>query len=179
MTTNVNQMSYAQPCNFEIENHLYVDKSVIAGAGLFTSKSFRQGEVVFVMKGPKIHFKPKNKAETMATPNIVGIDDGVYMDPCSPYVFINHSCEPNLVAAEDAVSYVALRAIQAGEELTFDYSTSEYSDWEMPCSCGTTDCRRVIRSIDKLPRSVFEKYFPNIPRYFQNIFIKKYIEKNK
>ena len=166
--------------NYQIENYLFADESKIAGRGLFTSKDIKKGEVAFVMKGPKFKYHPNNKEEALELPNIVGLDDDLYIDPVSPYVFINHNCNPNVIGDErkDA-TYVALRDIKAGEELTFDYSTSEYSDWEMPCNCGAKDCRKVIKSIDKLPADYFAKYFPLIPRYFQKIFIKTYIKEHK
>lgn len=163
---------------YEIENHLFADKSSVAGTGLFTSKDIKKGDVAFVMKGPKIKFHPKNREESMSTPNIVGLDKDLYIEPISPYVFINHHCEANLAVNEDGVSYVALRDIRAGEELTFDYSISEYSDWEMPCSCGSKNCRRTIKSVDELPKDFFSKYFPLIPNYFQKVFFKKYIKNN-
>jgi len=165
--------------NYQIENHLYADESKIAGKGLFTSKDIKKGEVAFIMKGPKIKFLPKNREESMATPNIVGLDEGLYIEPISPYVFINHNCEPNLAVEDDGVSYVALRDIRAGEELSFDYSISEYSDWDMPCSCGSKSCRKIIRSVDKLPIDFFDKYFPFIPKYFQKVFFKNYIKNHK
>ena len=166
--------------DFHIENHLYADESSIAGTGLFTSKNIKKGEVAFIMKGPKIKFHPKNREESMATPNIVGLDKDFYIEPISPYVFINHHCEPNLAVDDnDGVSYVALKNIKAGDELTFDYSISEYSDWEMPCSCNSPKCRKIIKSIDKLPKDFFIKYFPFIPKYFQKVFIKNYIKENK
>jgi len=165
---------------YEIENHLFADKSPVAGTGLFTSKDIKEGEVAFVMKGPKIKYHPKNKEEAMAIQNCVGIGKDLYIYPSSPYVFINHHCEPNLIADENnPAAYVAIRDIKAGEELTFDYSTSEYSEWEMECSCSSPKCRKVIKSIDKLPADYFTKYFPNIPKYFQKIFFKKYIKNHK
>jgi len=161
---------------YEIENYLFADESKIAGKGLFTSKSIKKGDVAFVMKGPKFVFHPKNREESMATPNIVGLDKDLYIEPISPYVFINHHCEPNLAVGDDGVSYIALRDIKAGEELTFDYSISEYSDWDMPCSCSSKKCRKIIRSIDQLPIEYFSKYFPYIPKYFQKIFFRNYIK---
>lgn len=161
---------------YNIENHLFVNESNIAGTGLFTSKDIKKGEVAFVMKGPKIKFHPKDWEESMATPNIVGLDQDLYMEPISPYVFINHHCDPNLAVEDDSVSYIALRDIKAGDELTFDYSISEYSDWEMLCSCSSPKCRKVIQSVDKLPVDFFVKYFPLIPKYFQKVFFRNYIK---
>jgi len=39
---------------------------------------------------------------------------------------------------------VARRRIEAGEELTFDYDTTETSTVPFTCRCGTPGCRGVI-----------------------------------
>jgi hypothetical protein len=58
--------------------------------------------------------------------------------------FLNHSCAPN--AAFDARRLVAIRAIKASEQITFDYNTTEY-DLSSPfeCHCGSDDCVGVVR----------------------------------
>lgn len=54
---------------------------------------------------------------------------------------INHSCEPNL-GLVSATRLVARRDIAPGEELTYDYSTSDSSPYdEFDCACGTPRCR--------------------------------------
>lgn len=164
---------------YNVENYLYSDDSNIAGKGLFTSRKIKKGEVAFIMKGPKIVFHPSNKKEALTLPNIVGINEDLYIDPISPYVFINHKCDPNVAMSEGGDTFFALRDIEIGEELTFDYSISEYSDWEMECNCGSDNCRKVIKSIDKLPMDYFLKYFPYIPNFFQKVFIEKYIKDNE
>lgn len=164
---------------YDIEDHLYVSDSSIAGKGIFTSRDIRKGEVAFVLKGPQIYYAPKNKDEAVLLPDVIGIKKNVYLDPVVPYKFINHRCEPNLAVAEDGINYVALRDISKDEELTFDYSISEHSDWEMECSCGSPKCRRLIESVEKLPTSYFADYFPHIPDYFQRVYIKNYCSNNK
>lgn len=163
---------------YEIEDHLYVSDSSIAGKGIFTSKDIKKGQVAFVLKGPLVHFAPRNKEEAINLPNIVGIEKDVYIDPVAPYVYFNHRCEPNLSADEDGVTYIALKDIAANEELTFDYSTSEHSPWEMECGCGSAKCRKVVKSIENLPPSYFAEYYPYIPPYFQKVYLKKYISEN-
>lgn len=59
--------------------------------------------------------------------------------------FINHSCEPNLVARiiRGHVLYFSLHKIRKGEELTLDYNF----DWDtetVPCRCGAKNCRGTI-----------------------------------
>lgn len=56
--------------------------------------------------------------------------------------FINHSCEPNLVARvrKGRVMLVSLRRIEAGEELLLDYRVVGDVPL-MPCRCGASVCR--------------------------------------
>lgn len=66
-----------------------------------------------------------------------------------PWQFTNHSCEPNTRLAGRAL--VALRAVRAGDEITYNYNTSE---WELAepfeCRCGSADCERTIRGFKYL-----------------------------
>ena len=55
----------------------------------------------------------------------------------------NHSCNPN-VGVKGQLMVVARRAISAGEELTFDYETTDLSLTPFECRCGAPDCRRQI-----------------------------------
>ena len=56
--------------------------------------------------------------------------------------FINHSCQPNLRsrAARGHVFLLSLRAIEAGEDLLFDYEVRGDGP-ALPCQCGATNCR--------------------------------------
>jgi SET domain-containing protein len=59
---------------------------------------------------------------------------------------INHSCAPNCRAEiiEGRIWIVALRNIEAGEELTFDYGFP-YKEWPLhPCRCGARRCAGFI-----------------------------------
>ena len=62
----------------------------------------------------------------------------------SPWRFLNHACAPN--AAIHGRTLVAACAIAAGEEVTFDYNTTEY-EMAAPfrCHCGAPACLGSIR----------------------------------
>jgi SET domain-containing protein len=62
--------------------------------------------------------------------------------PWNPARFINHSCEPNCEAIleVDRIWIVALRDIQPGEELTFNYGYDLADYREHPCRCGANNC---------------------------------------
>ncbi|EDW95308.2 histone-lysine N-methyltransferase ash1 [Drosophila yakuba] len=65
--------------------------------------------------------------------------------------FVNHSCEPNCEMQKWSVNGLsrmvlfAKRAIEEGEELTYDYNFSLFNPSEgQPCRCNTSQCRGVI-----------------------------------
>ena len=75
-----------------------------------------------------------------------------------PNHFGNHSCDPNLWWT-DAVTLVARRHIEAGEELTNDYGTSSIgSGFRMICQCGSPLCRRVVTGGDWLRADLRSRY---------------------
>ncbi|HEY4054319.1 MAG TPA: SET domain-containing protein-lysine N-methyltransferase [Terriglobales bacterium] len=63
--------------------------------------------------------------------------------------YINHCCDPNLVAriVKGHILYVSARDIRSGEELTVDYHFD--ADVErVPCACGSIQCRGTINIKD-------------------------------
>ncbi|WP_170153170.1 SET domain-containing protein [Roseiarcus fermentans] len=67
--------------------------------------------------------------------------------------FVNHSCDPNAVLAGQ-ITLIAWRDIAAGEEICFDYATSESTVQEFSaCLCGSPECRGAFTADDwRLPR---------------------------
>lgn len=76
--------------------------------------------------------------------------------------YVNHSCDPNAVLVGQIV-LIAFRPISVGEEICYDYATSEgehYDDFK--CNCGTSLCRGYITGDDwKIPElwDRYEGYF--------------------
>jgi hypothetical protein len=58
--------------------------------------------------------------------------------------FLNHACKPNAVLRGRWLGAVA--AIAPGDEITFDYTTTEF-DMACPfvCGCGAPDCLGLVR----------------------------------
>jgi len=88
--------------------------------------------------------------------------------------FFNHSCDPNL-GIRGQIFLVAMRDIQVGEELCFDYamavSVSVGSDivFEMDCQCGTRFCRKKITETDWLLPDLQKRYDGFFSQYLQEI----------
>ena len=93
-----------------------------------------------------------------AEANALQIDDCLYLDIGAPGVYANHSCCPNAGIRQDR-QLVALRPIQAGEEIRYDYSTTMWEDhWTMDCRCGQVNCRRLIADFHTLPPLLQRRY---------------------
>jgi hypothetical protein len=85
----------------------------------------------------------------------VGPETFLAEDPEHPRMddFINHSCDPNVGFTEGTLILFALREIQKGEELFWDYSTSiNEAGWKINCACGAENCRGAIQSYCDLPK---------------------------
>jgi SET domain-containing protein len=73
--------------------------------------------------------------------------------------WINHSCDPNCEADEenDRIFIKAIRNIQAGEELNYDYGLiidepyTKKLKAEYPCWCGSDNCRGTLLSPKRRP----------------------------
>lgn len=64
--------------------------------------------------------------------------------------FVNHGCEPNLVARFDhrRVFYSSVRRIARGEELLLDYQVRG-DIAAIPCRCGAAHCRGFLNAPDQ------------------------------
>ena len=76
---------------------------------------------------------------------------------------MNHSCDPN-TWWEGSTKLVARRDIEAGEEITYDYTTCEVDRaFEMKCDCGSPRCRGTITTRDYLLPEWRAQYGSNLP----------------
>lgn len=127
------------------------------GFGLFARRSFVVDEEILVFTGPELSFEAM-VARGEVEANALQIDDSLYLDIGAPGVFANHSCLPNAGIRHDR-RLVALRPIQAGEEIRYDYSTTMWENhWTMACRCGHDNCRRLIADFHTLPTHVQQHY---------------------
>lgn len=158
---------------FNMTRNFKVGKSGIHGKGAFATRNFKRGEIVFIFKGKIYQRNNKDLKDAFANPDSIGIGKNTWIDPFENFHFINHSCDPNM-GIRGRVTFVALKNIKKGEELTFDYSINEADPrWHMRCNCGSSKCRKIIKSIQNLPRKTYQHYTPFIPRYFMEVYNRK------
>ncbi|GAB4546141.1 MAG: hypothetical protein Fur002_20970 [Anaerolineales bacterium] len=131
------------------------------GCGVFAREPLTKGELISLWGGrivPKAELDPSMPRFTQ---RVLQIDEGLYIltaEEKEPNDCFNHSCNPNL-GFTGQIGLVAMRDIQPGEELTFDYAMSDGEPYdEFDCYCGAPNCRKKITGNDwKLP-DLWKKY---------------------
>ena len=127
------------------------------GRGLFAARNYRAGELIMVLRGPRRE-RDDPLHDTPDGANLLQTGQRSYILLGPPGVFANHSCEPN-AGIHGNRRLVAIRDIDAGDEIRFDYSTTMDEDlWTMPCRCGAPTCRGVVTDFKLLPETVRRHY---------------------
>lgn len=90
---------------------------------------------------------------------------------------INHSCNPNLWF-ENWWPLVAIRDIEKGEELTFDYATGETYSLQRECNCGAENCRKFISGEEWRDQTFQKKHENHFNPYIQGLIDKEKNIKN-
>lgn len=130
------------------------------GRGVFAARSFAPGECVLKSQGVRTPHRD---------PHTIQIAAHEHLMPDPPVRYLNHSCDPNLGVKSNAdglPDFYALRPIQKGDEVCFDYAMTEASLYELehnhveptPCACGVPNCRGRIGHYPTLPDEVKARY---------------------
>lgn len=132
-----------------------IRRSGIHGSGLFARRRICEGTKVIEYVGEKIDKEESNRRgwerirQAQKTGDaavyIFTLDDEFDLDGSvswNPARLINHSCDPNCEAyIEDGHIWIgAIREIQRGEELSYNYGF-DLEHWDAhPCRCGSKRC---------------------------------------
>ena len=140
-----------------MEKCIVVKKSKF-GKGIFAKKDFKIGELICKMKGKRVKGSELGKEaernrNLIVDPLQIGTDEYLILN--EPYLFINHSCNPN-AGLKNNVELIAIKNIREGKEIFFDYSTTWYEGME--CRCGNNQCRKLISNFYTIPKSIQKKY---------------------
>lgn len=136
-----------------------VRSAVGKGSGSFATRRFEAGEPVLDFAGPLMR-----RDEVPPDPDVdhyVQIGDDAFLGPSGgPDDYVNHSCDPNCLVevSGESARLVAVRALEPGDEVTFDYSTTVPSGYSMACSCGEAACRSVVGPYATVPEPVRAGY---------------------
>ena len=147
--------------------------SPIQGRGLFTREAISAGEIVAVKGGTIMDAAALTRVREAVSPAEIQIEDRLYIAPGSVeeveanILCLNHSCHPN-VGVRGQITFVAMRDIPAGAELTIDYAMIDGNpDEHMACSCGAAECRNIITGNDWRLSELQQRYTGYFSRYIQ------------
>jgi uncharacterized protein len=127
------------------------------GKGLFAVKDLEPGTVLCKVEGKELNFQDTLSLHERES-HTLQIDFDKYIMCEAPFLYSNHSCNPNCAISQN-LEFITLKKIRTGEELFWDYSTSMLErHWTMKCACGEQNCRNIVRDFDFLPKYLQEKY---------------------
>jgi uncharacterized protein len=150
----------AQPSSSTAARRIQVRRSGVHGKGVFAVQPIAEGETIVEYVGEVITWKEAQRRHPHDPndPNhtfYFHVDDKRVIDAKhggNSSRWINHSCAPNCEADEEdgRVFIKALRNIEPGEELSYDYGLIIDEPYtrklkaEYPCWCGAKNCRGTL-----------------------------------
>ncbi|OLE43169.1 MAG: hypothetical protein AUG14_09920 [Candidatus Rokubacteria bacterium 13_1_20CM_2_68_19] len=151
--------------------------SPIEGRGLFARDAIRAGEIVAVKGGVVMDAAALARVRDEVSPAEIQIEDGLYIAPGraedveANLLCLNHSCNPN-VGVRGQITFVAMRDVPAGAELTIDYAMIDGDPAErMACACGAPECRTIITGSDWRLKELQRRYSGYFSRYIHDRFV--------
>jgi uncharacterized protein len=129
-----------------------VRDSSVHGRGVYAMQFIPEGTRIIEYTGQRVSWEAAPNDEDDPHTFNFGLDNGAVINPeigGNDARWINHSCDPNCEANEedDRIFIDAMRDIQPGEELFYDYGLeidepiTEESKKKYACHCGSSKCR--------------------------------------
>ena len=129
-----------------------VRESGVHGRGVYAAQAIPEGARIIEYTGERVSWEaaPDNPDDPH-TFNF-GLENGDVINPevgGNDARWVNHSCNPNCEAIEedDRIFIYAMRNIEAGEELLYDYRMqidepiTDTTKKKFACHCGAQNCR--------------------------------------
>jgi uncharacterized protein len=120
------------------------------GNGVYAQKPIKKGELIVIFGGVVyewddfIHLPERDRSLC------IQVEERHFLvpRPAGEGDFVNHSCAPN-AGLSGQIGVVAMRDIEVGEEVCFDYAMSDTMPYdEFECGCGAMNCRGTISGND-------------------------------
>jgi uncharacterized protein len=129
-----------------------VRKSRVHGQGVFAMQFIPEGSRIIEYTGERVSWEAAPDDDSNPHTFNFGLENGDVINPeigGNDARWINHSCEPNCEAIDedDRIFIYAIRDIQPGEELLYDYRLeidepiTEEAKKKFECLCGASNCR--------------------------------------
>ena len=133
------------------------------GKSIFSIKDFTKDEIILEFENNFLDYPGKYTLCIDINKHQYSIDANAHEK------FINHSCNPNGYINFQDLTCRALRLIKKGEEITFNYLTTE---WDLAnkfdCECGSLKCHGRIKGFKYLTLEQQKELGP-----FLSLFLRK------
>jgi SET domain-containing protein len=155
-----------------------VRESPIHGRGLFATDNIDMGDVVLVKGGHIVTREQLQKITPKLGPVEIQIGDDLFIAPVTDeerelsMLYSNHSCDANL-GMRGEITFVAMRDIRAGEELTHDWCVTDDDDYSVKCNCRSPNCRGTLTGKDWQRPELQERYVGYFSAYLAEKIAKR------
>jgi hypothetical protein len=139
------------------------------GYGTFAVAPIEKDECLFVWGGEIVTEAQFAALSDEVQRHSVQVEEGMFMVPnvVGPADYVNHSCEPN-AGMQGQITMVAMRAIQPGEEIVYDYAMTDGAPYdEFDCKCGAATCRQRVTGEDWRRPELITRYQGYFSTYLQ------------
>lgn len=154
-----------------LSNKVEIRNSGIDKKGMYAKEKISKGEIVYIKGG---HILTRKELFSSSIINsYLPISDNYFIGAISseeePLIklYNNHSCDPNC-GMHGEITFIAIRDIMAGEELTIDYAFIDNEDYSFECHCGSQMCRHIVTGFDWKIKSLQKKYYPYFAQYLKD-----------
>ncbi len=132
-----------------------IKKTNQKGFGVYAIESLKSGEIV--VNTHIIKYLNNNDSHAVQ----IAENTFVYFDQLR--LTVNHSCSPNCgiqVNSSSGHDLIAMKDIEAGEEITYDYSMENFKIEFFPtqCACQSEACRGRVTGWKDLDEAIQKKY---------------------
>lgn len=141
------------------------------GKAVYSRFEIKKNDILAVWGGQVITLEQVLTLPHSEKGHTIQIYEGLYLAPLDmeePADYINHCCSPNAGICGQ-ITLVAMRDIQIGEEITFDYAMADSSSFdEFECACGSEHCRGKVSGNDWKRTELWSRYDGYFSTYLQN-----------
>lgn len=139
------------------------------GNGIFAREPLKKDELLAVFGGTVYEWTAFTTLPERERSLSLQVEENLFLVPekIGAGDYVNHSCDPN-AGLSGQIALVAMREIQPGEEVCFDYAMSDTTPYdEFDCQCGAANCRGRVTGNDWRIRALQQRYAGYFTPYVQ------------
>jgi len=139
------------------------------GNSIFAREFLKKGELLAVFGGAVYQWEAFTALPDRKRSLSIQVEEHLFLVPdrIGEGDYVNHSCNPN-AGLSGQIALVAMRDIQPGEEVCFDYAMSDTMPYdEFDCECGAANCRGRVTGNDWRISELQKRYTGHFTPYVQ------------